>query len=81
MARPQARTCRRLAGAAGATFEVRRAGPLVHVQARGAAKPWRVLLRGVGAIQSASGATAEDDALGTLLTPEPGASGLSVRLV
>ena len=69
------------AGAAGTTFEVRREGPLVHVQARDAAKPWRVLLRGVGAIQSAIGATAEDDALGTLLTPEPGASGLSVRLV
>ena len=29
------------AGAAGATFEVRRAGQLVHVHAHGATKPWR----------------------------------------
>ena len=54
-------------------------GPLVHVQARGAAKPWRVLLRGVSAIQSVTGG-AVGDALGTLLTPKPGASGLIVRL-
>src|SRR4029079_4045396 len=49
-------------GTAGATFEAHREGPLVYVQARGgiltkgrAAKRWRVLLRGVSAIQSASG--------------------------
>ncbi len=59
---------------------MRREGPLVHVQARGATKPWRVLLRGVGAIQSVAGAATEDDALGTLLTPKPGARGLSARL-
>jgi alpha-D-xyloside xylohydrolase len=67
-------------GAAGATFEVNREGPLVHVHARGADKPWRVLLRGVSAIQWVTGATSEGDALGALLTPEPGASRLSVRL-
>jgi alpha-D-xyloside xylohydrolase len=67
-------------GALGATFEVRRQGQQLSVQAQGASKPWRVLLRGIGAIQSASGATAEDDALGTLLTPEHGTSGLSVWL-
>ena len=80
MARPPSAHVPTPAGAAGATFEVRREGPLVHIQARDAAKPWRVLLRGVSAIQSVAGATSEDDALGTLLTPEPGASGLSVRL-
>jgi alpha-D-xyloside xylohydrolase len=69
-----------LSGADGTTFEVRREGPLVHVQARDAAKPWHVLLRGIAAIQSVTGAAAADDALGTLLTPEPGASALSVRL-
>jgi hypothetical protein len=52
----------------------------VYVQARSAAKPWRVLLRGVSAIQSVAGGEAAADALGTLLTPEPSASGLSVRL-
>jgi hypothetical protein len=68
------------AGAAGTTFEVRREGPLVYVQARGAAKPWRMLLRGISAIQSVAGGESAADALGMLLTPEPGASGLSVRL-
>lgn len=68
------------AGAAGTTFKVRREGPLVHVQARGTTKPWCVLLRGVSAIQSVSGGAAEDDTLGTLLTPEDGVNGLSVRL-
>jgi alpha-D-xyloside xylohydrolase len=66
--------------AAGATFEVRREGPLVHVQARNTAKPWRVLLRGINTIQSATGAVAANDTLGALLTPEPGANSLSVRL-
>jgi len=70
-----------LAGAAGTIFEVRREGPLVYGQARGAAKPWRVLLRGVSAIQSvAGGAVAEEHALGTLVTPEDGNSEVSVRL-
>jgi alpha-D-xyloside xylohydrolase len=68
------------AGVVGTTFEVHREGQLVHVHARGAAKPWRVLLRGVSAIQWVTGAASEGDALGTLLTPEPGASRLSVRL-
>jgi alpha-D-xyloside xylohydrolase len=67
-------------GAAGATFEARRDGPLVSIQARGTAKPWRVLLRGITAIQSASGATAEEDVLGTLVTPEDGVSEVRVRL-
>jgi alpha-D-xyloside xylohydrolase len=67
-------------GAEGASFEVRRDGSLIQVQARGASKPWRVMLRGIGAIQSASGAVANDDALGTLLTPEQGASEVRVQL-
>jgi alpha-D-xyloside xylohydrolase len=77
-----------LSGVAGTTFEVRREGPLVHVQARGgiltqgrAAKPWRVLLRGISAITPEASVAAADDPLGTLLTPEPGASGLSVQLM
>jgi alpha-D-xyloside xylohydrolase len=68
-------------GAEGASFEVRRDGSLVQVRARGAARPWRVLLRGVGAIQSASGAAAESDTLGALLTPEQGASEVKVQLI
>jgi alpha-D-xyloside xylohydrolase len=69
-----------LSGAAGATFEVRREGSQIRVQARDTAKPWRVLLRGVSTIQSATGATAADDTLGTLLTPDSGANSLSMRL-
>jgi alpha-D-xyloside xylohydrolase len=67
-------------GAAGATFEVRREGQRVDVRSQGASKPWHVLLRGVDTIQSVSSGTAENGALGTLLTPEGGASGLSVQL-
>jgi alpha-D-xyloside xylohydrolase len=69
-----------LAGAAGASFEAHRDGSLIRVRAQGAARPWRVLLRGVGAVQSVEGAAAEAEALGTLLTPEGGASEVSVRL-
>lgn len=46
----------------------------------GATKPWRVLLRGVSAIQTVAGAAAASDALGTLLTPEPNVSGLHIQL-
>ena len=80
MARPQRRMCQRRPALLGQRSRCAAKGRWYHIQARDAAKPWRVLLRGIGAIQSATGATAEDDALGTLLTPEPGASGLSVRL-
>ena len=67
-------------GEVSMTVEVSREGQIVCVQARGASKPWCVLLRGVGAIRSVEGGTARADALGTLLIPEKGVSSLNVHL-
>jgi alpha-D-xyloside xylohydrolase len=72
-----------LEGGAALRVEVRRLGKAVHVAvtAGGAdVKPWRVLLRGVAAVHQVTGCQALADPLGTLLTPEAGATTLSVRL-
>jgi alpha-D-xyloside xylohydrolase len=68
-------------GAVAMTVEVSREGQSVRVQARDATQPWRVLLRGVGEIQSVEGGAARSDALGTLLTPADGAWSLTIRLL
>ena len=47
-------------------------GKAVSVKANGATQPWRVLLRGVPAVRSVEGGTAQEDALGTLLIPDAG---------
>jgi alpha-D-xyloside xylohydrolase len=66
--------------------EVRRLGKTVHVvvtcpaPAAADGKPWRVLLRGIAAVHQVTGCVAQADPLGTLLTPEAGATALSVRL-
>jgi alpha-D-xyloside xylohydrolase len=61
------------------TFEVRREGQYVRVQGRDATQPWRVLLRGVEAVQSVEGGTSQSDPLGTLVTPEQGTNELTIR--
>jgi alpha-D-xyloside xylohydrolase len=61
------------------TIEVSRAGQQIHVQARGASRPWSVLLRGVPAVRSVEGGTAQEDALGTRVVPE-GVEALTIRL-
>ena len=62
------------------TIEVTRWGKAVSVKANGATQPWRVLLRGVPAVRSVEGGTAQEDALGTLLIPDGGATPLTARL-
>jgi len=69
-----------MTGKVAMNVQVSRAGQNLEVQARDTSKPWRVLLRGTGGIQSVEGGTPQADALGTLLIPGEGASRLNVRL-
>jgi alpha-D-xyloside xylohydrolase len=69
-----------LAGEIAMTLEVRREGQSMHLRAQSASKPWRALLRGIGATQTIEGGVAESDALGMLVMPEQGADRLVVRL-
>jgi alpha-D-xyloside xylohydrolase len=62
------------------TIEASRAGQQVHVSTRGASNAWRVLLRGVAAVQSVEGGAAQADALGTLVIPATGATRLNIVL-
>jgi alpha-D-xyloside xylohydrolase len=56
-------------GAVAMTLDVRREAQDIRMHATGATQPWRVLLRGVGAIHAVEGGTAQADGLGTLLIP------------
>jgi len=69
-----------LAGDAAMSVEVKREGQRIDVRAEGTIAQWRVLLRGIGAIQSIDGGIAQADDLGTLLVAAPGASELTIRL-
>ncbi len=62
------------------TVKVSRKGQQVRVQVQGEPKPWSVLLRGVGSVQSVEGGIAKADTLGTLLVPNKSASSLTIRL-
>jgi alpha-D-xyloside xylohydrolase len=67
-------------GDAAMTVVVSRKGQEVCVQAEGGAKPWSVLLRGVEAVQSVEGGTAQADPLGTRVIPAQGLNALTVQL-
>ena len=69
-----------LKGETAMTVEVSRWGKAIRIEARGATQPWRVLLRGVPAVRTVEGGTAQEDALGTLLIPVAGAIPLTARL-
>ena len=62
------------------TIEMTRWGKVVSVRANEATRPWRVLLRGVPAVRSIESGAAQEDALGTLLIPDGGATDLAARL-
>jgi alpha-D-xyloside xylohydrolase len=67
-------------GGVATTVEVSREGPQIRAHAPDAAVPWRVLLRGIGAIQTVEGGTPHANALGTLVVPEQGARRLLISL-
>jgi alpha-D-xyloside xylohydrolase len=62
------------------TVEMSRTGQQIHVQAQGASKPWSVLLRGIGSVQSVESGTTQADARGTLLIPAEDTSDLTIHL-
>ncbi|MEM3424612.1 MAG: alpha-xylosidase [Thermoproteota archaeon] len=67
-------------GGAAMTLEASREGGSIRVKADGSSKKWRLLLRGVRSIRSVEGGVAEEDALGTLITPAENAQRLTIRL-
>ena len=67
-------------GAPALRVTITRDGPTIHAHAPGAAHPWRVLLRGVADVQAVDGGTAQADPQGTLVTPQPGATDVMIRL-
>jgi alpha-D-xyloside xylohydrolase len=69
-----------LSGDTAATFEVKRDGQRIDARAEGASEPWRVLLRGVASLQSVEAGVDAAGDLGMLLTPERGASLVSVTV-
>ena len=56
-----------LDGTIETTVKVRRTGSRIKVSVKGASKPWAVLLRGIEAVASVEGGTAQAEALGTRL--------------
>jgi alpha-D-xyloside xylohydrolase len=69
-----------LKGDVAMTVEISRVGKRVRVECEAALGTWYVLLRGIAAVQSVEGGTAQSDDLGTLLIPAEGAKRLAVRL-
>jgi alpha-D-xyloside xylohydrolase len=61
-------------------LNVRRDGNLLYIETEGAAKPWRVLLRGMMDIGAIDGGESESHTQGVLLLPEKAASHLVVQL-
>lgn len=62
------------------TLHVRREGQTLHIEADGATKPWRVLLRGITAVSTITGGTSELDKRGILVRPTDGSSELTIQL-
>jgi hypothetical protein len=54
-------------------------GPTIAAHAPDAAHPWRVLLRGVSDVRAVDGGTAQADPQGTLVTPPPGGTEVTIR--
>ncbi|MEM2946393.1 MAG: alpha-xylosidase [Thermoproteota archaeon] len=69
-----------LKGGAAMTLEASREGGSIRVKAGGSSKKWRLLLRGVRSVHSVEGGVAEEDALGTLITPVENVEHLTIRL-
>jgi alpha-D-xyloside xylohydrolase len=67
-------------GEPAATFEARRDGDTITVERSGPAKPWRLLLAGIGQVGEVSSGAAEPSPLGALITPDAGAGSLRIRL-
>lgn len=69
-----------LQGTTEMTLHVRREQNILHIQAEGATKPWRVLLRGITAVTTVDGGTSESSSQGTLLIPAEITNHLTIHL-
>lgn len=69
-----------LKGGTAYQASVTRRGKEIAVRVSGEARGWRVLLRGVGKVESVQGGIASAEALGVLVTPSVGASEVRVSL-
>jgi alpha-D-xyloside xylohydrolase len=69
-----------LTGEVGRTFHLRRSGSLLEVQPGGPAKPWQILLAGIGPLQSVQDGRAEISASGAQVIPGDYGSQLVIRL-
>jgi alpha-D-xyloside xylohydrolase len=69
-----------LKGKTAATLTVSRRGRTLEAALEGSAKGWRLQLPGVKAVDSAEGGTAEGDPLGVVVTANPGARTVRVKL-
>jgi len=73
-------TAPNLQGDPAVTLNARRTDCTLHIEALGAARPWRVLLRGVTAVRSILGGEIEFDEQGVLLRPIDGVDQLTIQL-
>jgi alpha-D-xyloside xylohydrolase len=69
-----------LTGGTALSLEVGRRGQEIQIQATGASRAWSVLLRGIDAVGSVEGGTAQPDPLGTRLAPAAGSRSMTVHL-
>ncbi|WP_145135066.1 alpha-xylosidase [Paenibacillus sp. Y412MC10] len=57
-----------------------RSGNVIEVKASGAGKPWTLVLRGIGEVASVDQGTAASGEHGAVITPEAGASSVTITL-
>ncbi|MFN2228549.1 MAG: alpha-xylosidase, partial [Anaerolineae bacterium] len=62
------------------TLEAGRQGDEIQLQATGDTRAWSVLLRGIDAVASVEGGTAQPDPLGTRLMPAAGSRSMTIHL-
>ncbi len=74
------RTVPNLQGETDITLHVRREGSRLHIEAEGATKPWKVLLRGETAVTTITGGTTQATDQGILLQPNKDTPRLTVQL-
>jgi alpha-D-xyloside xylohydrolase len=58
----------------------RKRGQQINLEAQGTTTAWSALLPGVNAVHRVEGGRADPDALGTRVTPAPGATALTIEL-
>ena len=69
-----------LTGGTALSLEASCRGQEIQIQATGASRAWSVLLRGIDAVASVKGGTAQPDPLGTRLIPAAGSRAMTIHL-